>query len=244
MSANKVLVLIGSGPGIGVTTAALFASKGFDVALLARNADRLKTEAQAVKDASNGKTKVETFSVDVADHNALKSTLEKVASSVGPPEVVVFNAARVGPSEFGSFTAEELLQDFKINNVGIYTAAVWALPYLEEAAKKGGSPSFLLSGSGIGRQPIAPFFSLSMQKAAQINFLKTFDQLAGPKGVHVGRLDINVMVSPDHPTGSPEIIAKEHWRLYQQGKDQWEHVGQVGDMREFAKQLGVGWQDY
>lgn len=244
MSSNKLLVLIGSGPGIGVATASLFASKGFNVALLSRNATRLNEDVESVKAASGGNTKIEAFPVDVADHVALKKSLDKVASSMGQPEIVVFNAARVGPSEFGKFTAEELLEDFKTNNVGIYTAAVWAMPYLAEAAKKGTHPSFFLSAGGINKQPFAGFFSLSMQKAAQANFLKSFDQIAGPQGVHVGWLDINGFVGPDSPDCSPKAVAEYHWKLYQQDKNQWEHVGVLGSLRELTKTVGVEWQDY
>jgi short-subunit dehydrogenase len=244
-SSNKLLVLIGSGPGIGVATASLFASNGFDIALLSRDAERLKQDVQSVQSASSNKSiKVESFAIDVADHTALKSTLDKVADSLGSPEIVIYNAARVGPSQFGEFTAEELLQDFKVINVGIYAAAVWALPHLAESAKQGGQASFFLSASGIRQQPLNPFFSLSMQKAAQCNFLKSFDQIAGPKGVHVAYLDINGIVSPEDKYCSPKLVAEEHWRLYQQERAQWEHVGTLGSLRELAKAVGIEWQDY
>jgi short-subunit dehydrogenase len=243
-SSNKLLVLIGSGPGIGVATASLFASKGFNIALLSRNAERLKQDVQTVQSAASNKVKVESFPVDVADHTALKTTLDKVADSLGPPEIVIYNAARVGPSQFGEFTAEELLQDFKVINVGIYIAAVWALPHLAESAKQGGSASFFLSASGIRQQPLNPFFSLSMQKAAQCNFMKSFDQIAGPQGVHVAYLDINGIVSPEDKYCSPKLVAEEHWRLYQQERGQWEHVGTLGSLRELAKAVGIEWQDY
>ena len=243
MSSNKLLVLIGSGPGIGVATASLFASKGFSVALLSRNAQRLSDDAQKVRAAggsSSSSSNVQTFTVDASDHTALRSTLEQVHQSMGRPEVVVYNAARVGPSTLGEFTPEEMLQDYKLNNVGIYVAATWALPLLAESAKSPGAhPSFLLSGSGIGYRPFVPFFSLSMQKAAQSNFLLSFEQVAGPQGVHVARVDINGVVSPDDPELSPDAVAAQHWRLYQQDKASWEKIANVSDMDTFARKMGV-----
>lgn len=239
MSSPKLLVLIGSGPGIGVSTAKLFASKGFNVALLSRSADRLKDDAAKVQAAaSSPSVKVQTFPVDVSDHAALKSMLENVHKSLGAPEIVVYNAARVGPSIVGEFTPDEMLQDFRINSVGIYVAATWALPYLAESAQNGGHPSFFLSGSGIGYRPFNPFFSLSMQKAAQNNFLQSFEQIAGPEGVHVARLDINGIVTPDDPEVSPDRVAEQHWVLYQQDKAGWEKMRDVADMETFAKKMG------
>lgn len=239
MSSPKLLVLVGCGPGIGVSTAKLFASKGFNVALLARSADRLKDDASKVQAAAkDSSVRVETFPVDASDHADLKSVLETVHKAMGPPETVVYNAARVGPSAFGEFTPEEMLQDYRLNGVGIYVAATWALPYLEESGRKGGHPSFFLSGSGIGWRPLPPFFSLSMQKAAQNNFLQSLEHIAAPKGVHVARLDINGIVSPDDPEMSPDLVAEEHWVLYQQDKAHWESVRNVADMEAFAKKMG------
>jgi short-subunit dehydrogenase len=239
MSAPKLLVLIGSGPGIGLTTAKLFASKGFNIALLARSADRLKQDATQIQAADKSSSiKVETFAVDITDHAAFKSALEDVHKKLGPPEIVIYNAARVGPSEFGKFTSEEMVQDYRLNAVGIYVAAVWALPYLEEAAQNGSHPSFFLSGSGVSYRPLPPVFSLSMMKAAQGNFLKSFEHIAGPKGVHVAHLFINGHVSPDEPVRTFDACAEGHWALYQQDKPNWESTRDVGDMDEYARQQG------
>ncbi|ETN43984.1 uncharacterized protein HMPREF1541_10849 [Cyphellophora europaea CBS 101466] len=239
MSNNKLLVLIGSGPGIGVATASLFASNGFNVALLSRSASRLESDAATIRSAAaTPDIKIESLPCDASDAASLNSALEKVHATLGSPEVVIYNAARVGPSEFGQFTPEEMVQDYKLNSVGIYVAAMWALPYLAQIAEEGGKPGFFLSGSGIGWRPLPPFFSLCMQKAAQINFLQSFEYLAGPKGVHVARLDINGIVSPDDPETSPKVCAQQHWALYQQQKGQWDSVKQVGDMEAFAKKMG------
>ncbi len=49
----SVLVVIGSGPGIGVATASLFAQKrSGKIALLARNASRLQEDKSSVLDAA------------------------------------------------------------------------------------------------------------------------------------------------------------------------------------------------
>lgn len=235
---RRLLVLIGSGLGIGIATASLFASKGFSVALLSRNAERLEESAIKVRTLVASEVQsVETFPVDASDHAALRTALEAVHAALGPPEVVVYNAARVGPSQFGAFVPDELLDDFKLNGVGLYVAAAWAMPYLAELASQKGEeekalcrPSFLLSGSGINYKPIPQLFSLSMQKAAQANLLKSLEHMYGPKGVHVARLDINGFVREDDDTMAPARCAEQHWRLSQQQQKDWDQVVDVGDM--------------
>jgi len=114
--ANKLIVVLGSGPGLGVATASLFASKGFDVALLSRNGGRLQQDVSTVRknSGSNVDIKVVAYLVDISDHVALSRRLEQVEADLGPPEVVYFNAARVQPTKIGETSPEYILQDFKV----------------------------------------------------------------------------------------------------------------------------------
>ena len=111
---TKLLAIIGTGPGIGLATAKLFASKGFNIALLSRNADRLEEDVKKIGIAGKGKAKVISFPVDVSDHIALKKALDEVKTHMGQPEVVVFNAARIAPTTIGEASVEEIIQDFKV----------------------------------------------------------------------------------------------------------------------------------
>ncbi len=122
MSNKKVAVILGSGPGIGVATGSLFASNGFDVALLSRNAERLDQDLARVRQA-NSNVKVQAYPVDLGDHNALALALGKVEDDFGPPEVVYYNAARVAPSKIGQTGADFVLEDFKVSFPhGIFTS--------------------------------------------------------------------------------------------------------------------------
>lgn len=110
---NKILVVVGSGPGIGIATGAHFASKGFDVALLARNPERLAEGAATVQGA-NSKSKVVTYPVDISDHKALQKTLKMVEVELGAPEVVLFNAATMLWNKIGETDPETLIQAYKV----------------------------------------------------------------------------------------------------------------------------------
>lgn len=114
MSSNPLFVVVGSGPGIGVATASKFASEGFNIALLSRNADRLQEDVAKVKSAAKGNVRIETFTVDAGDHVALKKTLAEVQQKMGSPEVVLYNVARIAPSSIGETEVEFILDDFKV----------------------------------------------------------------------------------------------------------------------------------
>jgi len=125
-------------------------------------------------------------------------------------------------------------------NIGQYVAASWALPLLEEVAKELGThPSFFLNSSGVSYDPLPFSFSLSMMKAAQNNFLGSLAKVAGPNGVHVGRIDINGVVSDEEEVRNAKHISEQLWGLYQQDKDKWSFVEDCGDMDGLLKRAGV-----
>ena len=228
MSTSRLLVVVGSGPGVGSTTASLFASKGFNIALISRNAERLKEDVTKVYNA-NRKIECNTFAADVADSGALRKTLNQIHETMGAPEVVLFNTARIAPTTIGETDPSEVAQDFQLMNIGQIITATWALPLLAEVAKRPGThPTFLNSSSGIGDEPIPQVFSLSMNKAAQNNFLKSLAHLAGPQGIHVARVDINGVVSDEKPELNAKNIADQHWKLSQQEEKDWEAMIDVG----------------
>ncbi|OAG41891.1 hypothetical protein AYO21_03894 [Fonsecaea monophora] len=239
MSDNKLIVILGSGPGIGASTGAIFASKGFNVALLSRNVERLSQDAARVQAANPGVT-VKAYPVDVGDHNALALVLAKVHADLGPPEVVYYNAARVMPSRIGQTEPDFLLEDFKSMNIGLFVAASWAMPHLTAVAERPGShPSFLFTNSGLYDRPLADFASLSMQKAAQYNLLLSLKQMVEDKGVHVGGVNIGGLVLADHPITNPDNTARALYDMYLQDKPNWQWEVKLGDWDEFLREMAA-----
>jgi len=76
-----------------------------------------------------------------------------------------------------------------------------------------------------------------MQKAAQNNFLFSLGEVAGPKGIHVARVDINGVVADEEPVLNARNIAEQHWKLSQQDKKDWQSVIEVGSMEDFIKKM-------
>jgi short-subunit dehydrogenase len=114
---TSTLVVIGSGPGIGLLTATLFAAKKFNtVVLISRNNIRIQQDQKSLFNAlpSTRSVEVKTFNVDITNTKAFEKVLEDV-KSIGNISCVLFNAARVAPSELLGFPEEELLRDFQVS---------------------------------------------------------------------------------------------------------------------------------
>jgi NAD(P)-dependent dehydrogenase (short-subunit alcohol dehydrogenase family) len=116
MSDNKLLIMLGSGPGIGVGVSSLFASRTFNkIALLSRNAERLQVDAESVKKVAAPNTEIKTYSVDLADTKAIEKALAEVEKDLGIPEVVVYNASHLTGSKLFKYGEDEVEVDLKVS---------------------------------------------------------------------------------------------------------------------------------
>ncbi len=97
--AGKVAVVTGGGTGIGKAVASALARHGADVALAARDGERLDAAAAEIR-KSTGR-KVLGVSTDVSDPKAVAALFDTVESGLGPVSILINGAAAnfVRPSE-------------------------------------------------------------------------------------------------------------------------------------------------
>ncbi|EME39072.1 hypothetical protein DOTSEDRAFT_75683 [Dothistroma septosporum NZE10] len=221
---GKTLLILGSGPGIGVGIAKNFSVRGFThVALVARNGDRLKQDKDQVLDAIQERgysCQVKTWTCDLAKEEELKKTLDEI-EGFGSLECVLFNAARVAgkpPLEEG---VEDIRGDFELTNIALYRTAQWAVPILQKVSGEDRSPSFLVTSTTmLYKEPVPDLVSLSMVKSAQRALVLSIHDKYG-KDVHVGLLSVGGVVSPEAKNLSPENIADRAWEWYKQPWEKW-----------------------
>ena len=81
----ETALIVGAGAGLSASLAGLFAREGIRVALAARRPDKLT----ALCDAIEG----HAFTCDAADSDQVARLFEALETSLGPPDVVVYNAS-------------------------------------------------------------------------------------------------------------------------------------------------------
>src|SRR5258707_15559836 len=99
MSEPEVAVVVGVGPGLGASLSLRFAKAGMNVALVARNRERV--EAIAI-DCCSIDRRGSAYAVDATDEASVESLFEKITSDLGSPSLVVYNA--------GAFIKRSLLE--------------------------------------------------------------------------------------------------------------------------------------
>jgi short-subunit dehydrogenase len=101
----SVVVITGAGAGIGRATARAFAARGYDVALISRDSDRLEAAASEVRAAGR---RALVLPLDVADAGAVESAADRIETELGPIDVWVNDAATSVYGPIDQLPPEEL----------------------------------------------------------------------------------------------------------------------------------------
>ena len=112
----KVVVVTGASAGVGRATVEEFAKQGYDVALLAREPDRLERAAAELR-ASHG-VRTLTIPTDVADADAVEAAATKVESELGPIDVWVNVAMATVFAPVSKLTAQEVERSTRVTYLG------------------------------------------------------------------------------------------------------------------------------
>ncbi|MES2490646.1 MAG: SDR family NAD(P)-dependent oxidoreductase, partial [Pseudomonadota bacterium] len=144
---SKVCLVVGAGPGIGQAVAYAFAHEGYDIAMIARNPDKL-TEACSLIRKKTGR-EVRAYEGDAGDARSLKTAIGRVRRGLGDIEVLVYNAAVATLGRPSKLTQEQLIQEFQVNVGGALVAAQEVAKTMK-AAKQG---TILFTGSGFASEP-------------------------------------------------------------------------------------------
>jgi len=91
---NPVIIIVGAGPGVGAATARRFATAGYEIALVARDQERL--EKLAAELTREGAT-VGYAVADVADPEALTAVLAKITEQTGRLDVIMHGCRYLQP---------------------------------------------------------------------------------------------------------------------------------------------------
>jgi NAD(P)-dependent dehydrogenase (short-subunit alcohol dehydrogenase family) len=208
------LLLIGIGPGIGMAVARQFGRSGFEVLMIARDADKLKHYEQEL--AGEG-IRSQGFAVDIADETAYTELLARLAAEHPDLDLLHYNASAYNPAPPSVISLPVFHQDFQINTVGALIAAQAFLP----AMKKRGAGTIFLTGGGSALKAPPELISLSIGKAGMRNLALALAEECAPLGIRVATVTVHGMVQPGTKY-DPNIIAGEFWRLYQLPGDAWE----------------------
>jgi NAD(P)-dependent dehydrogenase (short-subunit alcohol dehydrogenase family) len=137
---NKVVLVTGSGTGIGQAIAKLFAENGASIVILGRRKDPLEETKKILDDIINkvkSNAKVWLFAgVDVSDELGVSQMFDTLKSSNVYVDIVVNNAGVSGPVTcFANSPLDEFTSAVGIHLTGTFWTSVQALKVMREGSK-------------------------------------------------------------------------------------------------------------
>ena len=223
---KPLAIITGVGPGTGAAMARRFHAGGYQIAMIARNAERLGALASELPDA---------FAVpcDVSDPASLGAALEGIEQRVGVPKVVIHNAVGGAFGSFLDISPDILERNFQVNVMALLHLARWAAPKM---AAEGGS--LICTGNTSALRGKASFAGFAPTKAAQRILAESIAREMGPKGVHVAYIVIDAVIDlawtrerfkgkPDDFFIQPKAIAEEAWHLAHQPRSAWSFLAEI-----------------
>jgi NADP-dependent 3-hydroxy acid dehydrogenase YdfG len=141
---GRVAVITGASSGIGDATARALAADGYNVALLARRADRIRALADELGD---GAIAVES---DVTDRGSLVAAATRVKDELGGADVLINNA---GVMLLAPFTSEQRAEQRRMVEVNLLGAMTATEVFLDQLRDGGGDLVNISSVAGRTARP-------------------------------------------------------------------------------------------
>ncbi len=219
---KPVCLITGVGDGTGAALARRFAKGGYQVAMLARNRDRLARLEKEIADTK-------AYVCDTSDLEALVATVESVRAEMGVPSVLVHNAVSATFKTFLEADPEDLERNFRVNTTSLLYLARALAPDMVAA----GHGAIMVTGNTAALRGIPKYAVFAPTKAAQRILAQSLARDLGPKGVHVAYITIDAAIDtpwtrdafnrdkPDDFFSKPADIADELFHVAHQPRSTW-----------------------
>lgn len=185
--AGKTVVVTGGSSGIGLATAKAFAARGANVAIVARDEERLAQAKKDVESASRGGSVI-AISADVADRDAVFAAIAQVEKELGVPDVLVNSAGIFIPDNFETMDEDLFRSHMDIDVLG----PIWATKAVVPAMIERGSGHIVNIASVAGFIGVFGYTAYSTAKFAVMGFSEALRQEMKPLGIKV-----SVVCPPD-----------------------------------------------
>ena len=214
----KNALIVGVGPGLSASLARLFARNGMQVALAARNTDKLAALAH--------ETAAATFACEATEPEEVAALFDVVIATQGVPDIVVYNASARARGPITDVEPDAVARAISVSAFGGFLVAQQAARHMVAR----GSGAILLTGASASVKGYPQSAAFAMGKFALRGLAQSMARELAPKGVHVahfvidGGIRSDVRQNPDDNPDSlldPDAIAETYWHVATQPRSAW-----------------------
>jgi NAD(P)-dependent dehydrogenase (short-subunit alcohol dehydrogenase family) len=214
----KTALIVGVGPGLSASLARLFTRHGLQVALAARNPDKLQQLAE--------ETAAATFACEATEPEEVAALFEVVVATQGIPDIVVYNASARARGPITELIPEDVARAISVSAYGGFLVTQQAARLMVPR----GSGTILLTGASASVKGYPNSSAFAMGKFALRGLASSMARELSPKGVHVAHFVIDGGIRSttrsdpnDNPDSTlhPDAIAETYWHVATQPRSAW-----------------------
>jgi len=217
---SKTILVGGYGPGISTAVAEKFGAEGFQVALVARNADKL---AAGVKALEAKKIKAAAFPADLADADAAAALVPKIRQALGPITVIEWTAYTNNAGDLMAADTATFQRELSIATTSLLAVVRAALPDMK--GQKDAALLVINGGLGYFDEKVDTMavqwgsMGLAVANSAKHKLVGLLSQKLKPDGVYVGEAMVLGTVKgtawdQGQANVDPKTVAGKLWDLY------------------------------
>ncbi|MFE3033012.1 SDR family NAD(P)-dependent oxidoreductase [Streptomyces canus] len=219
------IAIVGAGPQLGLAIARTFGSRGFDVALISRNREKLDGLVSAL--IAEG-IAAAAFPADVLDRGALTQALKEAATMFGGINVLEYSPAGAAGSTIATTPVEtdpsHVQHEVEFQLYGAIAATKAVLPAMREAGA-----GTLLYTTGAGSVVHVPkAVNVSTASAALRHWAINLHKELDGTGIQAAHVAIQATIGTPTFYGQPKVTADRisplYWELHTTDRDQAERI--------------------
>jgi len=230
-----VALVVGAGDATGGAIARRFAREGLVACVTRRSADKLQPLLEQI--AADG-GQAFGFASDARKEEDVVALIERIETTIGAIEVLVFN---IGANAPGSILEETARRYFKIWEMACLAGFLNArevakrMVAREDSARK---QTIIFTGATASLRGAANFAAFAGAKHALRALAQSMTRELGPRAIHVAHVVVDgaidtAFIRDGFPERyalkeqdgilNPDHIADQYWMLHQQPRDAWTH---------------------
>lgn len=221
------LAIFGAGPALGAAVARRFGREGFQVALVARNRERLET---AARDLAAQGIEAQGFAADIADRAAVSRAVDEIEARFGAIDVLEHSptpgrfpgALFTGPLDLDPDRVAALLDLYVLAPIALVERV---LPGMRER----GGGALLFAMGAAAKYPIPRLAAGAIVLSGLRSYVHTLNSALDGSGVHAGALLIGATIEHsgthraatapalgDRPQAviSADVLAERIWDMH------------------------------
>ena len=204
---SEAALIVGAGSGLSGSLARLLRKEGVQVALAARNVEKLR-EFDALK-----------LTCDATDRGQVEAAFAAFESQWGVPDLVVYNASFRTRAPIAELDPDDVRRSMEVTAYGGFLVG-------QAAARRmlpRGAGAIFFTGASASIKGYASSAPFAMGKFALRGLAQSMARELAPQGIHVAHFVIDGGIGKDAGDArlDPDEIARNYLHVYRQQRSAW-----------------------